>query len=251
MTQSNLTSIEKAILILELLGKPPFEYKATDISKALSMNRSSVHRMLQALQKHAFAVQDSRSGVWRIGPAAYHVGSSYLYLENHLPLVNDILVEISEKTKESVGIAVKDGDKIISIFEIEVHQPNKLNDMPGRYFPPNKGCYGKCLMAYQPQAYIDRILSESVFEKTLPNILTTKDELLAEYAKIREQGYCISIDEKGIDILGVGIPIFDTHGQIAACVATAMFRKDGWENELLEIRDLLLFYQKRIGRLFP
>jgi DNA-binding IclR family transcriptional regulator len=249
--ESNLSGIEKAIFILEQLSKPPYDRKVSDIANSLDFNRTSVYRILRLMEGRGIVSQDSQRGVWRIGPAAYHIGSSYLYAGNRLASAGDILAEISEKTKESVGMAVKDGDKIISVLEVEIHQPNKLNDLPGRYFPPNKGCYGKCLTAYQPSEYIERVLSENVFEKTLPNTLTTREELLAEYARIRENGYCTSIDEKGIDILSVAVPVFDARGHIAACVAVAMFRRDGWEQEMADIRDLLLSYRDRLNRLFP
>jgi DNA-binding IclR family transcriptional regulator len=250
MEENNLSSIEKAILILEQLSKQPYSHKIIELSKALSLNRSSVYRILKTLERYDLVSVDNQAG-FRIGPGMFHIGSSYLHKNTYLNKINDILVEISEKTKESVGMAMKDADKIISVFEVEVHQPMKLNDLPGRYFPPNKGCYGKCITAYRPSDEINRLLDKSKFEKTLPNTLTTKEELLAEYAKIRQQGYCTSIDEQGIDILAVGIPVFDSRGAIAACVAVAFFRRDGWEKALEEARDLLLSYKDRLNRLIP
>ncbi|HRZ89567.1 MAG TPA: IclR family transcriptional regulator C-terminal domain-containing protein, partial [Spirochaetia bacterium] len=147
--------------------------------------------------------------------------------------------------------AVMDGDKIMSLIEIEVHQPMKLNDVPGRYYPPNKGNYGKVLMAYQDPEYIERTLSGRVFEKTFYNTLTTKEELLAEYARIRDRGYSFSVDELGIDILGVGIPIFGEKGRIKACVAVGFYRSEGWEDKLHRVKDILLGYQGQIERNLP
>jgi DNA-binding IclR family transcriptional regulator len=250
MQEKTLSSIEKAILILDRLSKEPYSHKLADVSKALSFNRSSVYRILKTLERYDLVSMDNRA-CFRVGPAMFHIGSSYLHKNNYLNQINDILAEISEKTKESVGMAMKDADKIISVFEVEVHQPMKLNDLPGRYFQPNKGCYGKCITAYRPQDEIDRLLDESEFEKTLPNTLTTKAELLAEYEQIRRQGYCTSIDEQGIDILAVGIPIFNSRGVIAACAAVAFFRRDGWEKQLEDVRDLLLSYKDRLNRLIP
>ena len=251
MEKDTLSSIEKAVIILEALGTDPYEYKVQALAHKTGFNRSTVYRILRTLEERHLVVFDSDGDKYKIGPGMYHIGSTYLYNNNYKNKIQDILSEIADKTKESVGMAVKDGDKIISIFEIEVHQPMKLNDVPGKYFPVNKGNYGKCIMAYQDPAYIEKFLEGQEFEKTCPKTLTTKEELLREYEKIRRQGYCESIDELGIDIIGAGAPLFDKSGSIKACVAVAFFRQDGWEEKLACIRKTLLDYQKELEKYLP
>lgn len=245
------TSIEKSVLILKQLAVPPYEYKAGELARKLGMNRSSVYRILQVLKDCDLVISDKGGDYYKVGPEMYHIGTTYLYNNNFHSKLIDILSEISDIIKESVGMAVMDGDKIMSLIEIEVHQPMKLNDVPGRYYPPNKGNYGKVLMAYQDPEYIERTLSGRVFEKTFYNTLTTKEELLAEYARIRDRGYSFSVDELGIDILGVGIPIFGENGRIKACVAVGFYRGEGWEDKLHRVKDILLGYQVQIERNLP
>jgi len=245
------TSIEKSVLILKQLAVPPYEYKAGELARALGMNRSSVYRILQVLMDCDLVICDKDCLYYKVGPEMYHIGTTYLYNNNFHSKLIDILSEISDIIKESVGMAVMDGDKIMSLIEIEVHQPMKLNDVPGRYYPPNKGNYGKVLMAYQDPEYIDRVLTGRVFEKTFRNTLTTKEELLREYARIRAQGYSFTVDELGTDILGVGIPIFGDNRKIKACVAIGFYRSEGWEDKLHRVKDLLLSFQGQIERNMP
>jgi DNA-binding IclR family transcriptional regulator len=246
MESKPLTSIDKAIIILEQLAVSPYAYKAGELARKIGMNRSSVYRILQLLEERDLVICDKAGEFYKIGPEMYHIGTKYLYNNNFHSKLIDILSEMSEIMKESVGLAIKDGDKIISLIEIEVHQPMKLNDVPGRYFPVNKGNYGKVLMAYQSPEYIERILTGQVFEKTCYNTLTTKEELLEEYALIRSKGYSYSIDEVGIDILGAGIPIFGETGKIKACVAVAFYRSEGWKDKLSQFTEILLRYQNQI-----
>ena len=251
MEKETTTSIEKSYFILEQLAMPPYEFKVAELASILGMNRSSVYRILQILKSRDLVIFSAATERYKIGPAMYHIGMKYLYNNNFSSRIVDLLSEISDKTKESVGMAVKDGNKIMSIFEIEVHQPMKLNDVPGRYFPVNKGNYGKCIMAFQSDEYIDQFLEGKQFEKTCPNTLTTKQELILEYKKIREQGYSLSIDELGVDILGAGIPIFGEDKKIKACVAVGFYRSDGWEEKLRHFVDILLSYQKQIEHATP
>ncbi|WP_206457803.1 IclR family transcriptional regulator [Anaerovorax sp. IOR16] len=251
MNENKTSSIEKSLIILETLSSPPYEYKVQELVQKIGLNRSTIYRILCTLEEHALIVFDSHTSRYKIGPGMYHIGSTYLYNHNYHSKIQDILAEISDITKESVGMAIKDGNKIMSIFEIEVHQPMKLNDLPGKYFNVNKGCYGKCITAYQNMNYINQMIDNQSFEKTCPNTLTSKEELLKEYALIRKQGYVMSIDELGIDILGVGIPLFGREGNIKACVAVAFFREDGWEKKLDNFKDILLSYQNKLESNLP
>src|SRR5665647_834440 len=170
-------SIEKSLLLLEIFAMEPYEFSIPQLAQITGLNRTTVYRTLQILISRGFIMFDKTQDKYKIGYAMYHIGTKYLYNKNYQDKLMEIFVEISEITKESMGMAIKDGDKIMSLLEVEIHQPMKFNDFPGKYFPPNKGCYGKCIMAYQPEEYIDKILEDQVFEKTCYNTLTNYDEI--------------------------------------------------------------------------
>lgn len=256
MGEEKLTSIDKAILILKLLAEEPYEYKVADMADRLKLNRTTIYRTLEILRKNSMVILSnnrSETDTYMLGPESYHIGAKYLQNKNYFTGLNDILLEISELVRESVGIAIMDNGKIISIIEIEIHQPMKLNDIAGRYYLPNKGGYGKCLMAFQKEEnierYLDDFLRENKFEKTTPYTLTEKDEILKEYGKIRKRGYSLSIDEVGHNIVGMGIPIFGEDRQVKAALGVAFYKMDYWEKKMENTRDILLSYQEKISRI--
>ncbi len=245
------SSIEKALIILETLGKDPYEYTVQMLSKATDINITTMYRILYQLEAHGMVTMNSENKKYKVGPNMYHIGSVYVYNDNYMNILQDILTKISNITQESVGLAVLEGDQIISIVEIDIPRPMKMNDVPGRFFQGNKGNYGKCITAFRDPESINKYLDSHYFEKTYPAVLTEKDELLREYAEIRKQGYSTSVDELGIDVIGTGVPLFDKHGKIRGCVAIAFFRTDGWEKKMMEHKDLLLSYQKEIEKYLP
>ncbi|MBR4860907.1 MAG: IclR family transcriptional regulator [Firmicutes bacterium] len=251
MEKQNLSSLKKAILILETLAKEPYEYTAQALSAETGINITTIYRTIYQLEEEDMVVMDRDTKKYKIGPNAYHIGAAYVYNNNYMKEIEAILMEISEKTGESVGLAVRDRDKIISLIEIEAHHAMKMYDAPGRIYYPNKGNYGKCIMAFREPAYIEEYLNTHTFEKTFPAVLTKKEELLEEYAKIRERGYSESIDEQAIDVIGTGMPLFDHKGKIWGCVAIAFFRADGWEQHLAEVRNVAFSYKKKIEQYLP
>lgn len=245
------SSIKKAIAILSLLSNEPFEYSIPAIAKETGINVTTIYRILYQLEEEDMVAMDAETKKYRIGPNAYHIGASYVYSNNYMRNLEELVLEISEIIKESVGITIRDKDRFISVIETEIHQAMKINDVPGRYFYPNKGCYAKCIMAYQDPAYIEQYLNTHTFEKLYPAVLTEKEELLAEYEKIRRLGYAESIDEYGIDIIGTGIPLFDSKGEIWGCIAVSFFREDGWEQKLEDIRNVFFSYKRRLESYLP
>lgn len=245
------TSVDKAVDLLEQLAMPPYEYKPAELAALTGLNRSSVYRLLGVLRARELVACDSSGERFKIGSGLYHIGTKYLYNNNFHSVVQNILDELSGMLKESVGMAVWDSGRVISLMEVELHQPMKLNDYPGRYFPINKGCYGKTLAAYQPTPVIEEMIREQQFEKSCRNTLTTREELLEEYAKIRRQGYTYSVDEVGIDTLGVGIPLTSSDGRVRTCVAAAFYRTDGWMEKMERCREILLEYQPVLEKNIP
>ena len=81
--------------------------------------------------------------------------------------------------------------------------------------------------------------------------MTKKDELLAEYEKIRVQGYSEESDEQGIGYIGTGVPLFDHSGKIWGCVAVAFFREDGWEKKMKYVREVVFSYKSKIEQYLP
>ena len=251
MEKQSLSSVEKALIILEQLGKPPYAYTVAELSRETGLNRTSIYRMLSSLEEHDAIMLDNSIRKYKIGSNMYHLGMTYLNNFNYKARMQDLLSEISSITNESVGIAAMDGEKIICLFESEVSLPMKYNDIPGRYYSVNRGAYGKCIMAFQAPAYIEHYLDTHTFDKALPNILTTKEELLNEYEKIRQQGYAVAIDELGVGVIGVGIPLFDRYGKVKASCGGAFFREDGWKEKLDNLLEVLLRYQKELENNLP
>ena len=247
-----LSNLKKATFILRLLSKKPFQYTAAEISGISGINRTTVYRILGELAEDNFVIRNDVSKKFSVGPMLYHVGSVYL---NHFRFTHEIhstLERIAEITGESVGIAVRDGDRIISLYEIENRQPFRMNHPPGSFYPMNRGCYGKCLMAYHDPKIVRRLLSEQTFKKRFPNTLTETADIMAEYEKIRKQGYVIS-DGEVYDpaAAGVGVPVANPAGEVKACMAIAFIKGADFESKTAYYLSILKKHSEQLTSFIP
>lgn len=248
---NSMSSIKKAFLVLEQLSESPYEYTPTLLAEKTGLNRTTIHRILQDLIDFDVVMKNESTKTYRTGPNIYRMGLVYLHNVNFRNKLEEILNMISQESKESVGLAIRDEEKIISLYEIEIFQPLKMNYKPGLFYPMNRGCYGKCLMAYYDQDRVKELLYSQKFEKISKNTLTEPEEILEEYRKIREQGFVIS-DEEAFDYaMAVGIPIFDSKGNVTTCVAISFLKQDNYKAKIEELKEILFKYSDKLSRYLP
>ncbi len=240
-TLEKLNSIEKSLNILTTIGESDQGLTIANIVKLTGLNRSAVNRSIKPLEDASFIVRDS-FGLYHLGPVLFYLGQSYLNKNTNKEETLTILNEISNIVAESVGLAIRDGNQVISLYEIETSQPLKTNYTSGQFYPMNRGCYGKCLMAFYDQDIIEDLLDKQDFEKICENTLVEKEEILAEYAKIREEQFVVSINETFSYIAAVGVPIKNCRGQVTACLSISFFKNDDYMDKIEYYRSLLPKY---------
>ncbi|MDD2215365.1 MAG: IclR family transcriptional regulator [Eubacteriales bacterium] len=243
-----LTSLEKGLYLLSLFSEEPYKYSVTQLVERTGLNRTTIYRTLTTLEAADLLIKDGKSKAYKLGPMTYHMGNIYLMNANYKERILSLLEKIAEESQESVGIAHRQGNKVVSIYAVEIHQPVKINDKPGTFYPMNKGCYGKCLMAYHDLSIVEKMLDANTFEKTAPNTLTQKQEILEEYERIRKQGFVESIEETLPYIIGVGLPLKNPDGRVENVVAISFFKQEDDPGKIEKMKAILYKYQRELEK---
>jgi DNA-binding IclR family transcriptional regulator len=249
--EDKLSPVEKAMLILETMSNHPDELKVAELSELTKINRTTVYRILKELLAKDWVIQNFKTGKYIVGPMAFHVGLAYTNNNNVEPKILEVLNGLNADMKESIGYAIREGDKVISLYETEIRLPYLMNYHPGQFYPMNRGCYGKCLNAYYDQDRVKQLLSEQTFEKCGPNTLTDPEEILQEYAKIRELGYVISDEEVAPLFYGIGVPVFNGSGEIKGAIACSYLKGDGKKRNIEEYIEKFKRGAEELSRYLP
>jgi len=250
--EKKLSNLKKATIILQILSRKPYQFSAPEISRISGINRTTVYRILSELAEDNFVVRNDISKKFTVGPMLYHIGSIYLHQYQYNQEIHNTLEKVAEITGESVGMAVREGNRIISLYEIETRRPFRMNHPPGSFYPMNRGCYGKCLMAYHDPHTVQRLLSGQTFQKLFPNTLTEPNEILEEYARIRKQGYVISNGEVyDPAAAGIGVPVMNPVGMVKACMAIAFIKGPDFESKTAYYLSVLKKYAENLSQFIP
>jgi len=247
-----LSSVEKTIELLKYLAKEPYSFSALELSKALDINRSTVHRILAALKNEMLILQCPSNKKYKLGPMIYHLGSAYINKSSYTNEIFCIVDEVSEKLEMSTGYSVIENKKILNLYENEMFTIIRMGYKPGCFYPIHCGAYGKTIMAfYEPIDELKEIVYNTPLEKRTANTITDPDKLLDEYARIREQGYAVSDGENIEGAIGVGAPVRNSKGKVVGSIATAGIKASVTPEKFEYIKEVVIDAANRISKYIP
>jgi DNA-binding IclR family transcriptional regulator len=193
----------------------------TAISSRLGLPRSTVHRLLSALESQGFLAHEPGSHGYQLGYQLLYWGmvaqSSLDLRKESLP----ILRWLSQVTGETAILSVRDGSRGICLDLVESNQPVRLAMRVGRRLRLHAGASAKVLWAFLPEAEIDDILGSIELVPLEANTITDPGRLRAELSDIRRLGYAVSWEETDCGAMGVAAPVFDHAGRPIAGLGIA------------------------------
>lgn len=231
-----LTAPEKVLFILKRLGEEPFEISLTELAVEMGIGKSGLHKIMEALKKDLFVIQDPQSRRYHLGPVVLRLGSVYDRFKGLSEVADPILSYLSERTGETVYISVWEGNRAFPACQRG--KPEGIygrNNFIGKSIPINAGASAMLLCAFQPEDVVARLLAETELPRTTPNTITDRDLLLAELHRIRARGYALEDETFTPNVICLSVPVFDHGGAVWCCLslAAAKDRVDGEKCEHL------------------
>jgi DNA-binding IclR family transcriptional regulator len=202
--------ISRAASILRVAQEYPHGLSLGQLAKQVGLAKSTVQRIVYALEEEGFMVQAS-SGGFRLGPGLAILGSSV-----HFDLKEDLhpfLENLSSEIDETVDLAVLDHGKTIFIDQITASHRLQAVSRIGGSFPLHCTANGKALLA----ALSDSVeLTTEELTRYTPNTITNLDALNKELDQIRATGIAFDREEHTVGICAIGATVRDSLGNIAA-----------------------------------
>jgi DNA-binding IclR family transcriptional regulator len=205
--------IQRATRILDALKDHPAGLSLSQIAERVGLARSTVHRLVAALEAERLVVPASPSGRFRLGPALTALG---LAAQRDVALeVHPFLVRLSREVNETVDLAVLEEDHVLFVDQVAAPRRLRAVSALGATFPAYCTANGKALLAELPAEHVERLLPDELDALTA-NTITERDRLLAELDQVRSSGIALDREEHTIGICAVGTVIRDSLGQPAA-----------------------------------
>ncbi len=247
-TNHTVQSVGRALAIFETVCESDQPLSLAEISTRVNLPKATAFRLLRALSQHSLIEQDPVARTYYAGIKVFEWSNA---VTRKMDLRTQALPELrglSQRTNETVHLAILDGGDVIYIDKEETQQTIRMFSAIGKRGPAYCTGVGKVLLCHLPSDSLDRVLASSSLKRYTPNTITTVRSLKRELARIRERGYAIDKAEHESNICCVACPIYDHQGQVVAAMSLTIpsFRLPAQGIEVFA--PLVREYSNRISR---
>lgn len=206
--------IARMASLLRALEHRPDGLSLGELAKAVDLPRSTVQRIVDALDNEGFVLAaTSYSGV-RLGPALLSLAASTRF---HIAEVaRKSLEELAKECGETVDLSLVDQDKVVFIDQVAgTHRLTAVSAV-GLSFALHSSANGKAVLAAMEDSEIERLRRRIKLLPATPNTITTWEMLEREIEAIRKAGVAYDREENSIGISAVSAAIRSPSGELAA-----------------------------------
>jgi DNA-binding IclR family transcriptional regulator len=192
----------------------------TEVSRELDIHKSTAYRLLTTLRDRGLVEQDAGTEKYRLGFGMVLLARAASADLDILRCARPVCELLSERTKETVTIAVLEGDDAVIIHQ-SLSRASALNvDWTGRHTPLHATAAGKIFLLYMPEDQLLRILErplERFTEHTIVDPVSLRDHI----NEIQDAGYAYTVEELETGLNAVGAPIRSSDGAVVGAVSVS------------------------------
>lgn len=216
-------SLERALVLLDLVEKTPGGLRNADISRHLGIPRSSCSWILARLEQQGYLQRDADSSRYRIGLKMIALAHGALRDLGFRSCAEPVLYRVASETGLAAGIGVLESGHVLLVDRVE--PPAGLQDRPreerdiGRELPAHTTALGKVLLAWLSRRELMGLLDEITLTRMTATTIVSRSRLIQELRRIRQRGYAIANEEQEQGIRALSAPIFDMSGTVRAALS--------------------------------
>lgn len=208
-----MRSVQRIVAVFESFSRNKTSLRLQDIADRIQLPKSTAFRILRSLELAGYLV--------RLDDQRYCLSFRFTRLSGLVQSTLDIrtisrtvMVTLGEKTKETVALYTTHGRDRVCIDSIASgSSPLRLVLQPGEHIPLQLGSASKTLLAHMSTAELTSILPSVVRAAK-----RTQEQLRAEFAQIRRQGYAVSHGERLVGLSAISAPIWDANEEARYCL---------------------------------
>jgi DNA-binding IclR family transcriptional regulator len=207
MSNGQIQSLDRGLRILDELAARGPELGVTDLALRLGVHKSTASRLLATLRDHDLVDQNPQTEKFRLAHGLVR-------------LARALLQELGDATRETVNLAVADGDLIVHIDQITPPQQVVNVNWVGKHVPLHCTSNGKVLLAWLPQKDRTRILRRAL-QRYTPRTIVDPKLLAKQLERVREDGYAFTLGELEVGLNAVAAPVRSPDGDAVAVVSVS------------------------------
>lgn len=211
-------TLTKAIDVLSVLMSGPKSLSA--VAKQTDLPKATIHRLLVGLGYKDLVIQTDAAGTYALGPGCLRLAEAATKDGGGLSgVAMPVLERVWAETDETVTLHVRVGYQRLCVTEIISRGPLRYVSGVGSSAPLHVGSAGKVLLAFLTPAEQRDVLAKLESDGSSPSSPAEREELRAELAKVRRQGWAASFGERVPGAGAVSAPVFAGEGPLLGALS--------------------------------
>jgi len=210
-------AVVRALSLLEIFSDKQPEWNLTDLTKALDLNRTTIYRLLTALESFDMVTCDSETDRYRLGSGIIELGGRAIRANPVRSVSKPVLEKLAAVTGEMATLEILSAYEVLVIDEVSVDRFISGTQSIGTRWPAFATSTGNAMMSYLSSAEVEAILQAPLPQLT-PKTITSPEILRQHLAQIREDGYAVSEEALELGFTDIGAPIRNHDGHPVAAI---------------------------------
>jgi IclR family KDG regulon transcriptional repressor len=179
---------------------------APELARALSLNRTVLHRMLTTLRLRSFVIREANT--YALGPAIVRLAEGVQPRLRVAALA--AMTALSRATGETVVLHIAEDDDAVVLHQVlGTAHIVRVEHQIGLRHPVTQGASGRAILSYLDSELIERVVPEG----------EQGESLRRQIEEVRRLGYAVSHDELQLGVAGIAAPVIDPDGVSVGSIA--------------------------------
>ncbi|HWR19365.1 MAG TPA: IclR family transcriptional regulator [Clostridia bacterium] len=217
--KSEVTSLDKAIQILQYLTQLDKDISLKDLSAGVNMPKATLIRLLTTMKRHGLIQQDVATKNYRLGWALIYMGTAASRLFDLPKIIHPYLERLSRESGESASLVQFQRDSAVYVDQVSCTNLIRSGLGVGAQLQIHLSAAGKILISDMPDEAIRKFIKRNPLIKRTEKTITSEEAFLREIHSVRENGYALDDEEGEIGGRCIAAPIRDWNDNILASIS--------------------------------
>ena len=214
-----LQSVDRALRVLELLADWG-SGGVSELAVELGVHKSTVFRLLGALEARDLVEQTSERGKYRLAFGVVRLARRVNVQLELAEQARDLTDGLARKVGESINVAVLREHFVVNIVQSRGHASVVSQNWTGQLTPLHATSSGKILLAHLDRQERADLIGRGL-EAFTPHTHTDPVLLEDELAQARERGHAVTLGELEVGLHAVAVPVRGDEGTVVAALSAS------------------------------
>lgn len=213
-----IQSLGNGLDVLELLVEADRPLGVTEIARTLSLDKSTIYRLLSTLAGHSLIYQEAETRRYKPSLKIVTLARKVINDIQLRSVAKPFLKKLTKLTGESADLAILAGLLVVYIDHEDTDASLNVQAEIGQISPPHCTALGKALIVQYTADELRELYKEKELTRYTSRTITTLDELLPHLETVRKRGYALDEEEFNFGVSSIAAPIYDHRNKVVAAL---------------------------------